>query len=65
MIQRCWRLYESYGHASPSNGPDQSDTSRHGIVYLVRLISIWYCAHCKWFMLPMTLDMPDRDEGTR
>jgi hypothetical protein len=24
-----------------SNGPDQSDTSR--IVYLVRLISIWYC----------------------
>ena len=24
------------------------------------LISIWYC---KWFMLPMTLDMPD--EGTR
>ncbi len=29
-------------------------------VYLVRLISIWYC---NWFMLFMTLDMPD--EGTR
>ncbi len=27
---------------------------------LVRLISIWYC---NWFMLFMTLDMPD--EGTR
>ncbi len=26
------------------------------IFYLVRLISIWYC---KWFMLFMTLDMPD------
>jgi hypothetical protein len=38
-IQRCWRLYEPYGHAS--NGPGQSDTPR--IVYLVRLISIWYC----------------------
>ncbi len=25
-------------------------------VYLVRLISIWYC---NWFMLFMTLDMPD------
>ena len=37
-IQRCWRLYEFYGHAS--SGPDESDTSR--IVYLVRLISIWY-----------------------
>ena len=39
MIQRYWRLYESHGRAS--NGPGQSDTSR--IVYLVRLISIWYC----------------------
>ncbi len=43
MIQRCWRLttalYERYGHAS--NGPDQSETSR--IVFLARLISIWYC----------------------
>ena len=29
-------------------------------VYLVRLISIWYC---NWLMLFMTLDMPD--EGTR
>ncbi len=29
-------------------------------VKTVRLISIWYC---KWFMLFMTLDMPD--EGTR
>ncbi len=34
--------------------------SRERIVYLVRLISIWYC---KWFMLFMTLDMPN--EGTR
>ena len=34
------------------------------IVYLVRLISIWYCKwFMLWFMLPMTLDMPD--EGTR
>ena len=38
ILRRCWRVYEFYGHAS--NGPDQSDTSR--IVYLVRLISIWY-----------------------
>jgi hypothetical protein len=30
------------------------------LVYLVRLISMWYC---NWFMLLMTLDMPD--EGTR
>jgi hypothetical protein len=29
------------------------------VTYLVRLISIVYC---KWFMLFMTLDMPD--EGT-
>ncbi len=29
-------------------------------LYLVRLISVWYC---NWFMLFMTLDMPD--EGTR
>ncbi len=38
------------------------DTDQSRIVYLVRLISIWYC---KWFMpvLFMTLDMPD--EGTR
>ena len=35
------------------------DTDQSRIVYLVRLISIWYC---KWFMLFMTLDMPD--EGT-
>jgi hypothetical protein len=37
-------------------------TDQSRIVYLVtvRLISIWYC---KWFMLFMTLDMPD--EGTR
>ena len=35
-----------------------TDQSRS--VYLVRLISIWYC---NWFMLFMTLDMPD--EGTR
>ncbi len=30
------------------------DTDQPRIVYLVRLISIWYC---KWFMLFMTLDM--------
>jgi hypothetical protein len=36
---------------------------RHVIVYLVRLISIWYCIANGVFMLPMTLDMPD--EGTR
>ena len=61
MIQRCWRLYESYGHAS--NGPDQSDTSR--IVYqtLSGAFDLDMVLHCKWFMLPMTLDMPD--EGTR
>jgi hypothetical protein len=33
-----------------------NDTDQSRIVYLVRLISIWYC---KWFMLFMTLDMPD------
>ncbi len=38
----------------------QFDQSR--LVYLVRLISIW-CY--KWFMLLMTLDMPDDSEGTR
>jgi hypothetical protein len=44
------------------NGPaTHCDTDQSRIVYLVRrLISIWYC---KWFMLFMTLDMPD--EGTR
>ena len=36
------------------------DTDQSRSVYLVRLISIWYC---NWFMLFMTLDMPD--EGTR
>ncbi len=40
--------------AGPGTTPGQSR-----IVYLVRLISIWYC---KWFMLFMTLDTPD--EGT-
>jgi hypothetical protein len=43
--------------------PPHCDTDQSRIVYLVRLISthrIWYC---KWFMLFMTLDMPD--EGTR
>ena len=55
MIQRCWRLYEFYGHAS--NGPDHSDTSR--IVYLGAL-DLDMVLHCKWFrvMLLMTLDMP-------
>ena len=38
----------------------QVDTDQSRSVYLVRLISIWYC---NWFMLFMTLDMPD--EGTR
>ncbi len=38
------------------------DRSQSRIVYLVRLISIWYC---KWFMLFMTLDMPDEGTGTR
>jgi hypothetical protein len=44
--------------------PPHCDTDQSRIVYLVRLISIWYC---KLFMLFMTLDMPDeghRDEGT-
>ncbi len=36
------------------------DTDQSRIVYLVRLISIWYC---KRLMRFMTLDMPD--EGTR
>ncbi len=40
--------------------PPHCDTDQSRIVYLVRLISIW---HCKWFMLFMTLGMPD--EGTR
>ncbi len=40
------------------------DTDQSRSVYLVRLISIWYC---NWFMLFkfMTLDMPDDSEGTR
>ncbi len=59
MTQRCWRLYESYGHAS--NGPDQPDTPR--IVYLSGAFDLDMVLHCKWLMLPMTLDMPD--EGTR
>jgi hypothetical protein len=44
--------------------PPHCDTDQPRIVYLrlVRLISIWYCK-CQWFMLFMTLDMPD--EGTR
>ena len=44
-----------------SNGPGQSGTSR--IVYLVRLISIWYCIANGSCFPGMTLDMPD--EGTR
>ena len=40
---------------SPGGRADQPRS-----VYLVRLISIWYC---NWFMLFMSLDMPD--EGTR
>ena len=58
MIQRCWRLYEFYGHAS--NGPDQSDMSR--IVYLVRKLDLDMVLHCKWFILLMTLDMLDECE---
>ncbi len=40
--------------------PPHCDTDQSRIVHLVRLILIW---DCKWFMLFMTLDMPD--EGTR
>jgi hypothetical protein len=54
--QHCWRLY-TFGRAGSGSDFD-TDQSRN--VYLVRLISIWYC---NWFMLFMTLDMPD--EGTR
>ena len=32
------------------------DTDQSRSVYLARMISIWYCS---WFMLFMTLDMPD------
>ena len=39
---------------------DPTNPSLSRIVYLVRLISMWYC---KCFMLFMSLDMPD--EGTR
>ena len=40
--------------------PPHCDTDQSRIVYLVRLISIWYC---KWFMLFMTLDIMMPDEG--
>jgi hypothetical protein len=43
-----------------SSGESSQVSLRSGQVSLVRLISIWYC---NWFMLFMTLDMPD--EGTR
>jgi hypothetical protein len=33
------------------------DTDQSRVVYLVRLISIWY--YCRSFMLFMSLDMPD------
>ncbi len=65
MIQRCWRLYESYGHAS--NGPDQSDTSR--IVHLVRLISMWYCIAngscfpCHWTRTCLTRALAEDDNS--
>jgi hypothetical protein len=42
--------------------PPHCDTDQSRIVYLVRLILIWYC---KWLMLFMTLDMPDEGTGTR
>ena len=38
------------------------DTDQSRSVYLVRLISIWYC---NWFMLFMSLDMPDESEARR
>ena len=57
MIQRCWRLYEFYG---------QSDMSRNNRLLVVSgALDLDMVLHCKWFMLLMTLDMPDSDEGTR
>jgi hypothetical protein len=61
--QHCWRLYTFQQFGRAGSGPDfdaDQPQSQSRSVYLVRLISIWYC---NWFMLFMTLDMPD--EGTR
>ncbi len=52
-------VWERHSTRASGSGSDfDNDQSRS--VYLVRLNSIWYC---NWFMLFMTLDMPD--EGTR
>ncbi len=51
-----------YVSAALAVDPTSNDTNQSRSVYLVRLISIWYC---NWFMLFMTLDMPDDSEGTR
>ncbi len=53
-------LYENRPRLQWSRHHTMTLISHVSIVYLVRLISIW---HCNWFMLFMTLDMPD--EGTR
>ena len=64
MISALLAFVLVYGHAS--NGPDQSDTSR--IVYLVRLISIWYCIAngscfpCHWTCLTRALAEDDNSE---
>ncbi len=47
--------------SSAGSGSD-FDTDQSRSVYLVRLISIWYC---NWFMLFMSLDRDMPDEGTR
>ncbi len=51
--------WEAYAHGCRFNF-NYTDQSRS--VYLVRLISIWYC---NWFMLFMTLPVDMPDEGTR
>jgi hypothetical protein len=60
--QRCLRQYASENRPRLQwlRQVPHCDTDQSRIVHLVRLISIWFC---KWFMLFMTLDMPD--EGTR
>ncbi len=51
-------LHSNFTEVPVLSGGFDTDQSRS--VYLVRLISIWYC---NWLMLFLTLDMPD--EGTR
>jgi hypothetical protein len=55
-LKLTWRCCRDLAQSSQRRAAG----SDSGIVYLVHLISIWYC---NWFMLFMTLDMPD--EGTR